>query len=125
MTNTNYNKNVLDHFKNPRNMGEMENPDAKGTKGNPSCGDVMKMMLKIEDNKIKDIKFLTFGCAAAISTSSVLTELVKGKTIEEAKNIGNKEIAEALGDLPKLKHHCAHLAEETLREAIKNWEEKQ
>jgi len=125
MSNTNYNEKVLDHFKNPRNMGEMDNPDAEGTKGNPSCGDVMKITLKIKNDKIKDIKFLTFGCAAAISTSSVLTELVKGKTIKEAKEIGNKEIGEALGGLPKIKHHCAHLAEETLREAIKNWEEKQ
>ncbi|MBT7706465.1 iron-sulfur cluster assembly scaffold protein [archaeon] len=124
MSNTTYNEKVLDHFKNPRNMGEMENPDAQGTKGNLSCGDVMKIALKVDNNRIEDIKFLTFGCAAAISTSSALTEIVKGKTIEEAKKIGNKQIAEALGGLPKIKHHCAHLAEETLMEAIKDWEEK-
>jgi nitrogen fixation protein NifU and related proteins len=124
MTNTDYNKNVLDHFKNPRNMGEIESPDAEGTVGNPTCGDVMKITLKIGDDKIKDIKFLTFGCAAAIATSSVLTTLAKGKTIEEAKKLTNKDVADALGDLPKLKFHCSNLAADALQKAIENWESK-
>jgi nitrogen fixation NifU-like protein len=123
MTNTDYNKNVLEHFKNPRNMGEMENPDAEGIVGNPTCGDVMKIMLKIEDDKIEDIKFLTFGCAAAIATSSVLTELAKGKTLEEAKKLTNKDVADALGDLPKLKFHCSNLAADALQKAIENYEQ--
>ena len=125
MNNTDYNKNVLEHFKNPQNMGEMENPDAEGTVGNTACGDVMKIMLKIKDNKIEDIKFLTFGCAAAIATSSVLTELAKGKTLEEAKKITNKDVAVALGDLPPIKLHCSNLAADALQKAIEDYESKQ
>lgn len=125
MSNTDYNKNVLEHFKNPRNMGEMENPDAEGTVGNPTCGDVMKIMLRIVDGKIEDIRFLTFGCAAAIATSSVLTELAKGRTLEEAKKLTNKDVATALGDLPKLKFHCSNLAADALQKAIEDWEGKQ
>ena len=124
MSNTYYNKNVLEHFKNPKNMGEMENPDAEGTVGNPTCGDVMKIMLKIKDNKIEDIKFLTFGCAAAIATSSVLTTLAKGKTLDEAKKLTNKDVADALGDLPKLKFHCSNLAADALQKAIENYGQK-
>ncbi|MAG39454.1 iron-sulfur cluster assembly scaffold protein [Candidatus Pacearchaeota archaeon] len=124
MSNTDYNKNVLEHFKNPKNMGEMENPDAEGTVGNPTCGDVMKIMLKIKDNKIEDIKFLTFGCAAAIATSSVLTTLAKGKTLDEAKKLTNKDVADALGDLPKLKFHCSNLAADALQKAIENYGQK-
>jgi nitrogen fixation NifU-like protein len=124
MSNTDYNKNVLEHFKNPKNMGEMENPDAEGTVGNPTCGDVMKIMLKIKDNKIVDIKFLTFGCAAAIATSSVLTTLAKGKTLDEAKKLTNKDVADALGDLPKLKFHCSNLAADALQKAIENYGQK-
>ena len=120
MGNTTYSDKVLDHFKNPRNMGEIKNPDAQATIGNPKCGDVMKIMLKIKDNKIKDIKFQTFGCAAAIATSSMLTELAKGKSIEDALKIKNTDVAEALGELPPIKIHCSNLAADALQKAIKN-----
>ena len=123
-SNINYNKNVLEHFKNPRNMGEMKNPDAEATVGNPTCGDVMKIMLKIKDGKIKEIKFQTMGCAAAIASSSMLTELAKGKTLEEAKRITNKDVAEALGQLPPIKIHCSNLAADALKKAIENFENK-
>ena len=124
MNNTDYNRNVLDHFRNPRNMGEIENPDAEAVVGNPSCGDVMKIMLKIEDGRIEDIKFQTMGCAAAIATSSMATELAKGKTLEEAKGITNEKVAEALGQLPPIKVHCSNLAADALRKAIENYETK-
>ena len=124
MGNADYNKNVLDHFRNPRNMGDMESPDAEGTVGNPTCGDVMKIMLKIEDNKIEDIKFQTMGCAAAIATSSMLTVLAKGKNLEEAKEIRNVDVAKALGDLPPIKIHCSNLAADALRKAIENFESR-
>ena len=120
MTNTNYNKIVLDHFNNPRNMGEIKNPDAESTIGNPSCGDVMKVMLKIKDNKIKDIKFQTMGCAAAIASSSMMTTLAKGKSLDKARKITNKDVAKALGQLPPIKIHCSNLAADALREAIDN-----
>ena len=121
--NTDYNKNVLEHFKNPRNMGEIKNPDAEATVGNPSCGDVMKIMLKIEGDRIKDIKFQTMGCAAAIATSSMTTELARGKALGEAKKITNKDVAEALGQLPPIKIHCSNLAADALKKAIENFEE--
>jgi len=121
MNNTTYNENVLDHFKNPRNMGEIENPDAEATIGNPKCGDVMRVTLKIEKNRIKDIKFQTFGCAAAIATSSMLTELANGKTIEDALKITNIDVAKALGELPPIKMHCSNLAADALQKAIENW----
>jgi nitrogen fixation NifU-like protein len=120
MNNAEYTKNVMDHFQNPRNMGEIKNPDAQATVGNPRCGDVMKIMLKIDSNKISDIKFQTMGCAAAIATSSMLTVLAKGKTLEEAKKITNTEVARALGDLPPIKMHCSNLAADALQKAIKN-----
>ena len=122
MNNTDYNKKVLDHFQNPRNMGEMQNPDAEATVGNIQCGDVMKIMLKIKDNKIKDVKFQTMGCAAAIATSSMLTEIAKGKTIDEAKKITNADIVIALGELPPIKVHCSNLGADALKKAIENWE---
>lgn len=122
MNNVNYNEKVLDHFSNPRNMGEMKNPDAEATVGNPRCGDVMKIMLKIENNKIKDIKFQTMGCAAAIATSSMTTELAKGKNLQEAKKITNTDVAKALGELPPIKMHCSNLAADALKKAIENWE---
>jgi len=122
--NVDYNKQVLEHFKNPRNMGEMKNPDAEATVGNPSCGDVMKIMLKIHNDKIKDIKFQTMGCAAAIATSSMATELAKGMTLDEAKKITNKDVAEALGQLPPIKIHCSNLAADALRKAIENWKSR-
>jgi len=120
-SNVDYNKNVLEHFRNPRNMGEMNNPDAEATVGNPSCGDVMKIMLKIKDEKIQDIKFQTMGCVAAIATSSMATELAKGKSLKDAKKITNKDVAKALGELPPIKIHCSNLAADALRKAIENY----
>jgi nitrogen fixation protein NifU and related proteins len=124
MNNTEYNKKVLDHFTNPRNMGEIKNPDAVSIVGNPSCGDVMKVYLKIDGKKISDIKFQTFGCAAAIATSSMMTTLAKGKDLDEAKKIKNVDVAKALGQLPPIKIHCSNLAADALQEAIKNLGEK-
>jgi len=121
---SNYSKKVIELFHNPKNMGEMENPDAVGEVGNPSCGDVMRISLKIEDNKIKDIKFQTMGCIAAIATSSMITELAKGKTLEEAKEITNKDVAKSLGNLPPIKMHCSNLAADALHAAIENYKEK-
>jgi nitrogen fixation protein NifU and related proteins len=121
MNNTEYNKKVLEHFRNPRNMGEMKNPDAEATIGNPQCGDVMRIMLRIKDDRIKNIKFQTMGCAAAISTSSVATELAKGKTLDEAMKITNVDVASALGQLPPIKIHCSNLAADALKEAINNF----
>lgn len=127
--NTMYTKEVIEHFSNPRNMGEIKNADAVGILGNPACGDVMKIYLKINKNKqnqqiIKDIKFQTMGCAAAIATSSMITELAKGKTLEKAKKITNQDVAHALGELPKIKMHCSNLAADALRKAIVEWEAK-
>ena len=118
-----YNEKVNDHFINPRNMGEIENADAVGTVGNAKCGDIMRIYLEVKDNIIEDIKFKTFGCAAAISTSSMATELVKGKTLEEASKLTNKEVLEALGELPGNKIHCSVLAEQAIKEAIKDYNE--
>lgn len=124
MNNTDYNEKVKDHFMNPRNVGEIDNPDGEATIGNPSCGDVMKMMIKVNENKIEEIKFKTFGCAAAIATSSILTEMTKGKTLKEAKEIQNKDVLEALGGLPNIKIHCSNLAADALHKAIENYENK-
>lgn len=123
-TNNTYSKEVLDHFSNPRNMGEIENADAVGELGNPSCGDVMKIYLKVKDNKIKDIKFQTMGCAAAIATSSMITELAKGKTLAEAEKLTNKDVADKLNGLPPIKMHCSNLAADALKIAIKNYRMK-
>jgi len=119
-----YSKDVMKLFKNPKNMGEMKNPDAVGQVGNPSCGDIMKIYLKIKDNKIKDIKFQTMGCIAAIATSSRVTELAKGKTLEAAKKITNKDVAESLKGLPPVKMHCSNLAADALRKAIESYKKK-
>ncbi len=113
-----YTEKVMKHFKNPKNMGDLENPDAVGEVGNPVCGDVMKVYLKIENDKIKEIKFQTFGCAAAIATSSMITELAKGKTLKEAVKISNQDVADSLEGLPPLKMHCSNLAADALKEAI-------
>lgn len=120
----NYSEKVMDHFKNPRNVGEIENPDGRGKVGNPICGDVMELYIKVEDNKIVDAKFKTFGCGAAIATSSMVTEMVIGKSIEEALQISNKAVAQALDGLPKVKMHCSVLAEEALRAAIDEYRKK-
>ena len=118
-----YNKTVMDHFRNPRNVGVIENADGVGEVGNPLCGDMMTIYLDIKDEMIKDIKFQTFGCGSAIAVSSMLTELAKGKTIAEAKKITNKDVAEALEGLPKNKLHCSNLGADALHLAIKNYED--
>ena len=120
-----YSEKVMDHFRNPRNVGEMENPDGIGHVGNPICGDIMELYIKIKDNVIADAKFKTFGCGAAIATSSMVTEMVIGKTIDEALEISNKTVAEALGGLPAAKMHCSVLAEDALRSAIDDYHSKQ
>jgi nitrogen fixation NifU-like protein len=119
-----YSDKVLEHFKNPKNQGNMENPDAVGELGNPACGDVMKIYLKIEENIIEDIKFETLGCAAAIAVSSALTELVKGKNIDEAEKITKDKVVESLGGLPTMKIHCSMLGVDALKKAIKEYKEK-
>ena len=116
-----YSEKVMDHFRNPRNVGEMENPDGIGRVGNPICGDVMELYIKIRDGIIVDAKFKTFGCGAAIATSSMVTEMVKGKGIEEALKISNKAVAEALDGLPSAKMHCSSLGEEALKSAIADY----
>jgi nitrogen fixation protein NifU and related proteins len=119
-----YSEKVMDHFMHPRNVGEITDASGIGTVGNPICGDVMKMFIKIENDVIVDAKFKTFGCGAAISTSSMVTEMVKGKTIDEALRISNKAVAEALGGLPAIKMHCSVLAEEALRSALADYYKK-
>ena len=116
-----YSEKVMEHFKNPRNAGEMENPDGVGRVGNPVCGDVMELYIKVKDGTIVDAKFKTFGCAAAIATSSMVTEMVKGKSVEEALKISNKAVVEALDGLPPAKVHCSVLAEDALKAAIENY----
>jgi len=115
----------MDHFTNPRNMGNMENPDGKAQVGNPTCGDIMEIAIKVEDNKISDIRFKTFGCGAAVATSSMVTEMAKGKTLEEAEQLTNKTVAEALDGLPPVKMHCSNLAADALQKAIQDYREKQ
>lgn len=116
-----YTEKVMELFMNPKNVGRIEDADGVGEVGNPKCGDVMKIYIKVKDGKIEDIKFETFGCAAAIATSSMVTEMVKGKTLEEALKVTNKDVAEALGGLPPQKIHCSLLAEEGIRAAIKDY----
>src|SRR3990170_526059 len=120
-----YTDKVMDHFQNPRNVGEIKNADGVGEVGNPVCGDIMKIFIKVKDKKIADIKFLTFGCGAAIATSSMITELVKGKTLDEAEEISNKDVAEALDGLPPLKMHCSNLAASALRKALEDYRGRQ
>jgi len=119
-----YSKTVMDHFKNPRNVGVIEDADGLGELGNPLCGDMMSVYLKIQDDRIDDIKFQTFGCGAAIAVSSMLTEMAKGKSLEDAKKISNKDVAEALEGLPKNKLHCSNLGADALHQAIKDYEDK-
>jgi len=119
-----YSEKVMDHFMHPRNVGEISDANGIGNVGNPICGDIMRMYLKIENDIIVDAKFKTFGCGAAISTSSMVTEMVKGKSIEEALKISNKAVAEALGGLPPIKMHCSVLAEEALRSALADYYKK-
>lgn len=116
-----YSEKVMDHFMNPRNVGQIEDANGIGEVGNAKCGDIMKMYLKIQDDVIVDVKFKTFGCGAAVATSSMATELVKGKTVEEALKITNTAVAEALDGLPPVKMHCSNLAEEAIRAAINDY----
>lgn len=120
-----YSEKVMEHFANPHNVGEIPDADGIGKVGNPQCGDVMWLYIKVKDNIITDIKFKTFGCGAAIATSSMITDLARGKTIEEAKVITRQDVANALEGLPPQKMHCSNLAADALREAIKDYEAKQ
>jgi len=119
-----YSEKVVEHFQNPRNLGEIEDADGVGVVGNPVCGDMMKITLRVRDERIEDVKFKTFGCAAAIATSSMVTELVKGKTLDEALQVTNRDVAEALDGLPPVKMHCSLLAEEAIRAAIEDYRQK-
>jgi nitrogen fixation protein NifU and related proteins len=120
-----YSDKVMDHFRNPRNVGEIEDANGVGEVGNAKCGDIMKIYLKVEDNIIKDVKFKTYGCGSAIASSSMATELIKGKTIEEAWTLTNKAVAEALDGLPPVKMHCSVLAEEAIHKAINDYRTNQ
>lgn len=119
-----YSEKVMDHFMHPRNVGVIENPDGIGQVGNPVCGDIMKMYINVKDNVITDIKFQTFGCGAAIATSSMATEMIKGKSLNDALALTNKAVAEALGGLPAVKMHCSVLAEEAVKSAIDDYLKK-
>lgn len=119
-----YTEKVMDHFMNPRNVGEIDNADGVGEVGNAKCGDIMRIYLDVEGDIIKDVKFKTFGCGAAVATSSMVTEMVKGKTLDEARAITNAAVAEALDGLPPAKMHCSNLAADALHEAIKDYQEK-
>lgn len=119
-----YSEKVMDHFMNPRNVGVIEDADGVGEVGNAKCGDIMKMYLKIEDDKIKDVKFETFGCGSAIASSSMATELIKGKPVDEAAQLTNKAVAEALDGLPDYKMHCSVLAEEAIKKALDDYYDK-
>jgi len=120
-----YSTKVMEHFANPRNVGEMDDADGIGNVGNPTCGDIMRLYIKVKDGIITDAKFKTFGCGAAIATSSMMTELVRGKSIEDAKKISNAAVAEALGGLPPVKMHCSVLAEEALHSALEDYYKRQ
>ena len=116
---------VLEHFKNPRNVGELENPDGVGVEGNPVCGDLMEIHIQVEDDRITDIRFKTFGCGSAIATSSMVTEMAKGKTLDEALKITRNDVANELDGLPKQKMHCSNLAADALHKAIEDYRKKQ
>ena len=119
-----YSEKVMEHFEHPRNVGEIANASGSGTVGNAKCGDIMKMDILVEDNIIKDVKFKTFGCCAAVATSSMATEMVKGKTIDEALELTNKAVAEALDGLPPVKMHCSLLAEQAIHAAVDDYKKK-
>lgn len=125
----NYNKKVMQNFMHPKNMGEIKNPDGVGEIGNPTCGDILKVFIRVGKDKqgkefIKEIKFKTFGCASAIASSSILTQMAKGKTLKDSQGIGMKEIVNELGELPKIKFHCSAMASEALKKAIEDYESK-
>lgn len=119
-----YTETVMDHFKNPRNVGSIENPDGVGQVGNPKCGDIMKIYIKVNNDIIEDVKFETFGCGSAIASSSMATELIKGKSINEAVELSNKAVVEALGGLPPVKVHCSVLAEQAIKSALYDYAQK-
>lgn len=120
-----YTEKVMDHFRNPHNMGEIPDADGLGTVGNPVCGDLMTIYIKVKDNRIEDVKFKTFGCGAAVATSSMVTDLAKGKTLEEAMKITRGDVANELGGLPPIKMHCSNLAADALHAAIEDYYKKQ
>jgi nitrogen fixation NifU-like protein len=120
-----YSEKVLEHFRNPRNVGEIPDADGVGTVGNPVCGDMMTIYIKVKDNRVEDVKFKTFGCGAAVATSSMITELAKGKKLEEAMKITRSDVADSLGGLPPVKMHCSNLAADALHEAIKDYQQKE
>jgi nitrogen fixation NifU-like protein len=124
MTGGPYSEKVMDHFMNPRNVGEIDGADGVGEVGNPACGDMMRLYLKIEDNRVVDAKFRTFGCGAAIASSSMLTEMIKGKTVEEAREISNQAVADALDGLPAVKIHCSVMAEKAVKSALDDYAKK-
>jgi nitrogen fixation NifU-like protein len=119
-----YSEKVLEHYQNPRNMGEIEDANGTGVVGNPVCGDMMKITIKVRDDRIEDVKFKTFGCGAAIATTSMVTELVKGKTLDEALRVTNRDVVDALDGLPPIKMHCSLLAEEAIKAAIEDYRGK-
>lgn len=119
-----YSEKVLEHYQNPRNLGEIEDADGVGVVGNPVCGDMMKITIKVRDDRIEDVRFKTFGCGAAIATTSMVTELVKGKTLGEALQVTNQDVVEALDGLPPIKVHCSLLAEEAIKAAIEDYRDK-
>lgn len=119
-----YSDKLLEYFRNPRNVGKIENADGVGHVGNPMCGDIMDLYIKVQDNRIIDARFQTYGCVAAIATSSMITEMVKGKTVEEALRVGNQAVTEALGGVPAQKRHCSVLAEQALKSAIDDYKNK-
>ena len=120
-----YSEKVMQHFKKPQNMGEIPDADGVGSVGNPTCGDLMTMYIKVKDDRIEDVKFKTYGCGAAIATSSMTTELAKGKTIDEAMKISRASVADSLGGLPPVKMHCSNLAADALHAAIEDYQKKQ
>ncbi|MFH0849149.1 MAG: Fe-S cluster assembly scaffold protein NifU [archaeon] len=119
-----YTEKVMEHFRNPRNVGEIPDADGVGTVGNPVCGDLMTIYIRVKNNRIEDIKFKTFGCGAAVATSSMTTELAKGKTLDEARKISRDDVAKNLGGLPPVKMHCSNLASDALKAAIEDYEKK-
>jgi nitrogen fixation NifU-like protein len=119
-----YTEKVIDHYQNPRNLGEMDDPDGVGVVGNPTCGDMMQIQIKVQDDRIEDVRFKTFGCGAAIATTSVATELIKGKSVEEALQVTNQDVMEVLGGLPPVKVHCSLLAEQAIKAAVDDYRGK-